>query len=183
MNLDKTYIDFIKGLKEKIALAKNRTILSVNRAMIELYFEIGKNIVQKQESLGWGKSVVDQMAKDLQSEFGKKSGYSMQNLWYMRQFYLTYQDNLNLQQLVGDLPWGQNILIFTKCKYKAEQEYYIKNTQAYGWSRNVLTHHIKTERYKRDTKELKQNNFTNTLPMELSEMADEMIKSEAWLWI
>ena len=177
MTLDKTYIDFIKELKQKITLAKNRTILSVNRAMIELYFEIGKNIVQKQIALGWGKSVVEQMAKDLQQEFGKKSGYSTQNLWYMRQFYLTYQDNLNLQQLVGEIPWGQNILIFTKCKSETEQEYYMKSTQAYGWSRNVLTHHIKTERYKRDKKELKQNNFTNTLPVELSEMADEMIKT------
>ena len=178
MNLDNTYIDFIKGLKEKIALAKNRTILFVNRAMIELYFEIGKNIVQKQESLGWGKSVVDQMAKDLQGEFGKKSGYSSANLWRMRNFYLTYQEDTNLALLVREIPWSHNILIFEKCKHKAEQEYYIKNTQAYGWSRNVLTHHIKTERYKRDTKELKQNNFSDTLPMELSEMADEMIKSE-----
>lgn len=178
MNLDKTYIDFIKELKEKITLAKHKTILSVNRAMIDLYFEIGKNIVQKQEALGWGKSVVDQMAKDLQSEFGKKSGYSSANLWRMRNFYLTYQEDINLALLVREIPWSHNILIFEKCKNKNEQEYYIKNTQAYGWSRNVLTHHIKTERYKRDTKALKQNNFSNTLSTELSEMAEEMIKSE-----
>jgi len=178
MNLDKTYIDFIKALKEKIALAKNRTMLSVNRAMIELYFEIGENIVQKQVALGWGKSVVERMAKDLQREFGKKSGYSTQNLRYMRQFYLTYQDNVNLQQLVGEIPWGQNILIFTKCKSDTEQEYYIKSTQSYGWSRNVLTHHIKAELYQRDRKELKQNNFLDTLPQNLSELASEMMKSD-----
>ena len=104
MNLDKTYIDFIKQLKQKILIAKNRATLSVNRAMIELYFDIGKEIVIKQESLGWGKSVVEQMAKDLQLEFGKRSRYSSANLWRMRIFYLTYRDNPNLAQLVREIP-------------------------------------------------------------------------------
>ena len=145
MDLDKTYIDFIKELKSKIITIKNRAILSVNRAMIELYFEIGKEIVIKQESLGWGKSVVEQMSKDLQEDFGKRSGYSTQNLWYMRQFYNTYRDNPNLQRLVGEIPWGQNILIFSKCKDEKEQEYYIQNTIEYGLTRNLLTHHIQTD--------------------------------------
>jgi len=177
MNLDKTYIDFIKELKQKIITAKNRATLSVNIAMIELYFDIGKEIVSKQESLGWGKSVVEQMAKDLQIEFGKCSGYSTQNLWYMRQFYNTYRDNSNLQQLVGEIPWGQNILIFSKCKNKEEQEYYIRTTIEHGWTRKLLTHHIKTNLYERDKKELKQNNFTKTLAPELSVLANDMMKS------
>jgi len=150
MNLDKTYIDFIKELKQKILTAKNRATLSVNIAMIELYFDIGKEIVAKQESLGWGKSVVEQMAKDLQMEFGKRSGYSTQNLWYMRQFYNTYRDKPNLQQLVGEIPWGHNILIFSKCKDEKEQEYYIRNTIEQGWTRDLLTHHIKTNLFERD---------------------------------
>ncbi len=129
MNLDKTYIDFIKQLKQKILIAKNRATLSVNRAMIELYFDIGREIVAKQESLGWGKSVVEQMAKDLQLEFGKRSGYSSANLWRMRIFYLTYRDNPNLAQLVREIPWLHNITIFQKCKEKDEQEYYIKTTK------------------------------------------------------
>jgi len=177
MNLDKTYIDFIKQLKQKILTAKNRATLSVNIAMIELYFDIGKDIVVKQESLGWGKSVVEQMAKDLQSEFGKRSGYSTQNLWYMRQFYNTYRDKPNLQQLVGEIPWGQNILIFSKCKDEKEQEYYLRTTIQYGWTRDLLTHHIKTNLFERDRKEIKQNNFSKTLPQELSVLADDMMKS------
>ena len=177
MNLDKTYIDFIKQLKQKILIAKNRATLSVNKAMIELYFDIGKEIVIKQESLGWGKSVVEQMAKDLQSEFGKRSGYSTQNLWYMRQFYNTYRDNPNLQQLVGEIPWGHNILIFSKCKEVDKQEYYIKTTIEQGWTRNLLIHHIKTKLFERDRVELKQHNFNETLPAKLSVLADDMIKS------
>ena len=178
MNLDKTYIDFIKELKQKILTAKNKATLSVNIAMIELYFDIGKEIVAKQESLGWGKSVVEQMAKDLQMEFGKRSGYSTQNLWYMRQFYNTYRDKPNLQQLVGEIPWGHNILIFSKCKDEKEQEYYIRNTIEQGWTRDLLTHHIKTNLFERDKKEIKQNNFTQTLEKELSVLAVDMMKSE-----
>ena len=155
MNLDKTYITFIKELKQKIATARNRAVLSVNRAMIELYFDIGKDIVSKQESLGWGKSVVEQMSKDLQEEFGQRSGYSSANLWRMRNFYLTYRDNEKLARLVREIPWGQNIEIFQKCKDEIEQQYYLKNTIEQGWSRNLLIHHIKTNLFKRDKKALK----------------------------
>jgi len=118
------------------------------------------------------------MAKDLQMEFGKRSGYSTQNLWYMRQFYNTYRDKPNLQQLVGEIPWGHNILIFSKCKDKKEQEYYIRNTIEQGWTRDLLTHHIKTNLFERDKKEIKQNNFTQTLQKELSVLAVDMMKSE-----
>ena len=172
------YTDFVVSIKAKIRQAKSNVVLSVNRQLIDLYFEIGRGIVTKQGALGWGKSVVEKMAKELQEEFGKRSGFSSQNLWYMRQFYDAYKNEVNLQQLVGEIPWGQNILIFSKCKDLLERAYYIKNTIEFGWSRNVLTHHIKTNLYKRDKKQLKQHNFQNTLPAETSEMATEMMKSE-----
>jgi len=178
MDLDKTYKDFIIELKQKIYSAKTKAILSVNRQMIELYFEIGRQIVLNQEKQGWGKSVVEQMSKDLKDEFGEKSGYSAQNLWYMRQFYLSYKDYPNLQQLVGEIPWGSNILIFSKCKNETEREYYIKNTIENGWNRNVLMHHIKTKLIDRDKTDKKDNNFNLTLSNELSELATDIIKSE-----
>ncbi len=170
--------EFVQEIKQKIYSAKSKAILSANKLMIELYFEIGKSIVEKQEALGWGKSVVEQMSRDLINEFGEKSGYSTQNLWYMRQFYLGYKDNLNLQQLVGEIPWGSNILIFSRCKDDSEKEYYIKNTIENGWNRNVLTHHIKTDLFSRDKIENKSNNFEVALPIELSELAQDIVKSE-----
>jgi len=169
---------FLKDIKQKIYSAKSKAILSANKLMIELYFEIGKSIVEKQEALDWGKSVVEQMSKDLIAEFGEKSGYSSQNLWYMRQFYLSYKDNPILQHTVGELPWGSNIVIFTKCKDDAQREYYIKNTIENGWNRNVLMHHIKTDLFSRDKIETKSNNFEVALPEELSELALDIIKSE-----
>jgi predicted nuclease of restriction endonuclease-like (RecB) superfamily len=158
--------------------AKTEAILSANRLMIELYFEIGKQIVANQELQGCGKSVVEQMSKDLKNEFGEKSGYSSSNLWRMRNFYLSYREDEYLAQLVRDISWGQNILIFEKCKKREEREYYIKNTIEFGWNRNVLTHHIQTKRFDRDDKTKKINNFEATLKNELSELATDIVKSE-----
>ena len=178
MRLDKSYKNFIIDLKQKIYSAKSKAVLSANRLMIELYFEIGKQIVQNQEQQGWGKSVVEQMSKDLKDEFGEKSGYSVQNLWYMRQFYLAYKDLAILQQLVGEIPWGSNIVIFTKCKDNLQKEYYIKRAIEYGWNRNVLTHHVKTNLFQRDDDLQKSNNFDITLKAQMSELAQDIIKSE-----
>jgi predicted nuclease of restriction endonuclease-like (RecB) superfamily len=178
MIVDTYYNNFIKELKQKIYNTKSKAILSANRLMIELYFEIGKEIVIKQETLGWGKSVVEQMSKDLVSEFGEKSGYSSSNLWRMRNFYLSYKDNEKLAQLVREISWGQNILIFEKCKDDKIKEYYLENSIEFGWNRNVLMHHIKTNLFDRDKKENKTNNFEISLPPYLSELARDIIKSE-----
>ena len=72
MQLDKSYKEFIVELKQKIYNSKTKAILSANRLMIELYFDIGKKIVFNQEALAWGKSVVEEMSKDLKDEFGEK---------------------------------------------------------------------------------------------------------------
>lgn len=179
LDIDKNQFNsFLKNIKSKIYSAKSKAILSANRLMIELYFDIGRDIVEKQEVLGWGKSVVEQMSKELIGELGEKSGYSSQNLWYMRQFYNSYKDNPILQQLVGEIPWGSNIVIFTKCKDDLQKQYYIKNTIENGWNRNVLMHHIKTNLFERDKIEAKTNNFDVALPNELSELALDIIKSE-----
>ncbi len=178
LNLEPSYKSFIVALKQKIYSAKTKAIVSANRLMIELYFEIGKEIVSNQQTQGWGKSVVEQMSKDLKNEFGEKRGYSSQNLWYMRQFYLTYKDNVNLQQLVGEIAWGSNIVIFTKCKDEKCRKYYLENCIEHGWNRNVLTHHIKTNLFERDDTSKKENNFEVTLKSELSELAVDIVKSE-----
>ena len=132
------YSDFVVSLKEKIKHAKSHVVLSVNRQLIDLYFYIGKEIVTKQNQLGWGRSVVEKMARDLQEEFGKRSGYSSANLWRMRNFYISYSKDSNLAQLVRDLPWSHNILIFEKCKETQEREYYIQNTIDFGWTSKII---------------------------------------------
>ena len=102
------YQEFLGEVKSEIRKAKLQVAKSANSGLIQLYWRLGKVIVEKQNTLGWGKSVVEQLAKDLQKNFQGRSGFSTQNLWYMRQFYLEYHEHADLQQLVGEIPWGQN---------------------------------------------------------------------------
>jgi len=136
------YLQFLKEIKEKIISSRINVYRGLNRGLIKLYWEIGKNIVERQEKFGWGRSVVEKLSNDLQKEFSSVKGYSVQNLWYMRQFYLEYKDFPNLQQLVGEIPWGQNLVIMSRVKSKKEREFYIRGTIEFGWSRDVLIHQI-----------------------------------------
>jgi len=118
---------------------------AVNRELINLYTEIGQMIVEKQEELGWGKAVVENLSKDLQNEFPGAMGYSVQNLWYMRQFYLEYKDNEKLQPLVGEISWSKNVVIMSKCKDDLEREFYILMTRKYGWSKSIMIHQVESQ--------------------------------------
>jgi len=94
----------------------------------------------------------------------------------MRQFYLEYKDDLILQQAVGELPWGHNILIFSKIKNKKERAYYLKASAEMGWSRNILLNQIKAGAYAFSLRR-KTHNFPKAFPKHLAEQADESIKS------
>ncbi|MCK4329122.1 DUF1016 family protein [candidate division WOR-3 bacterium] len=169
------YLQFLKEIKEKIISARVSAYRKLNRELIRLYWEIGKNIVERQEKFGWGRSVVERLSKDLIAEFKGREGFSPNNLWRMRNFYLTYKDNLKLAQLVQEIPWGQNIVIMQRVKIPEVKEYYIKATIQFGWSRNVLVHQIEAEAYKQ-TKIKKIHNFPETLPAHLAEQADLTMK-------
>lgn len=142
--------------------------------MIQLYWEIGKGIVVRQEKYGWGRNIVEKLADDLRKEFSGQNGFSTQNLWYMRQFFLTYKDNPNLQRFVGELPWGQNLVILAKAKNLSEKEFYLRETIRQGWTRDVLVHQIESHAHRRF--QARQHNFEKALPVHLSEQADKAVK-------
>lgn len=170
------YPEFFEEIKTTIESRYTKAVYAVNRELIGLYWNIGKLIVQKQEQFGWGKSIVDQLSNDLKKYFPGTSGYSTQNLWYMRQFYLEYKDFKNLQQLVGEIPWGHNLLIISKIKSIKEREFYIRSSIEMKWSRHVLLNKIKASTYQRQKLINKQHNFKETLPIHIAEQADEVIK-------
>lgn len=114
--LDKTqFTQFVTEIKTKIRQAQLDALRAVNKHLIDLYWNIGKMIVGRQEAHGWGKSVVERLAAELQSEFPGVSGYSTANLWRMRIFYLTYRDNEILAPLAREIGWTQNYIVFEKC--------------------------------------------------------------------
>lgn len=113
---DKYYAEFVKEVKRTIQESRIRVSYNVNRELIKMYWQIGKEIIKRQKVHGWGKSIVERLSRDLQKEFPGVNGFSSQNLWYMRQIYIEYYQHPNLQHLVGEIPWGQNLLIMSKIK-------------------------------------------------------------------
>lgn len=170
------YRPFLGDIKKTITEARIRVIHAANNAVIQLYRKIGEKIVLAQQDYGWGKSVVEHLSKDLRQEFGSTFGFSVQNLWYMRQFFLEYKDQPILQRLVGEIPWGQNILIMAKVKDLAARKYYLINTQKMGWTRDVLSLQIGSQAYERHCLIPKQNNFEKALPKHLVEQAQDCMK-------
>ena len=175
-NLPKNYNEFLQIIKQHIRESRIQAYRHVNRELINLYWNIGNEIAERQEKEGWGKSVVESLSRDLRKEFPGTSGFSAQNLWFMRQMYLEYKGFPNLLQLVREIPWGQNISIMTKMKDSGKREYYLFMTAQMGWSRSILLHQIKTDAYGRHRLIKKQHTFHETLPVMLAEQADQAMK-------
>ena len=175
------YSQFLDDIKSAIQSRHTKAVYAVNREHIALYQSVGELIVQKQEQFGWGKSVVEQLSKDLLKAFPSSTGFSPQNLWFMRQLHTTYKDHPNLLQLVREIPWGHNIMIMTKIKDPQEQAFYIQATIDMKWSRDVLLNQIKANAYQRQAIATKQHNFKETLPVHIAEQANEAIKDSYML--
>jgi len=172
------YPDLLHNIKTTIQSERSKAIQQLTRSLITMYWQIGKLIVHSQKTQGWGKSVVEQLSKDLQKEFPNRTGFSTRNLWDMRRFYETYNNFPNLRQAVAEIPWGHNLVIMQKCQDQAKRQYYIQTSATMRWSRDVLLNQIKAKAYERHQTLPKQNNFSETLPAHIAEQANEAIKSE-----
>jgi predicted nuclease of restriction endonuclease-like (RecB) superfamily len=177
VNLDKAeYKNFFIEIKERIRQAQYDALKSVNKQLIALYWDIGKKIVEKQESLGWGKSIVENLSSDLQKEFPGIRGFSAANLWRIRNFYSANSKNSKLAPLVREIAWAHNLVIMEKCKDDIEREFYIKMTKKFGWTKNVLIHQVENQSYQKYL--LNQTNFEKTLPAEYKNQAKLAVKDE-----
>jgi predicted nuclease of restriction endonuclease-like (RecB) superfamily len=170
------YSQLLVDIKQRIRSAQYAALKAVNQELIALYWDIGQLIVDRQQAAGWGKSVVEQLAKDIQVEFPGISGFSVRNLWNMRNFHLTYSQNEKLQPLVAEIGWTHNLAILEKCKDDLEREFYIRMTQQFGWTKNVLIHQIDNQTYEKTL--LNQTNFDSTLTTEIIQQAKLAIKDE-----
>ena len=167
---------FVKDIKQKILSSQYEALKAVNKELINLYWDIGKSIVEKQDILGWGKSVVKSLAEELQKEFVGIKGFSMQNLWNMRQFYLEYKDDEKLQTLSREIGWSHNVTIFQKCKENLERNFYIQSVKKFGWTYRVLDNNIDNKTYEKFL--LNQTNFDKTLPESIKSQAKLSVKDE-----
>lgn len=172
----KAYAHLLTDIKKRILSAQYDALRAVNRELITLYWDIGKMIVDQQQRHGWGKAVVETLAKDLRSEFPGVGGYSVDNVWRMRKFYLNFKDDPKLAPLVQEISWSKIIIIIESCKDNLEREFYIRMTRKFGWSKNVLIHQIENKTYEKTL--LSQTNFDKTLPPALRHQAKLAVKDE-----
>ena len=169
------YLEWLGDIKQRILSAQYEAMKTVNTTVINLYWEIGRSIAEKQAD-GWGKSVVEQLSKDIQIEFPGIKGFGSRNLWYMMQFYIEYQEDTNLQPLVAEISWAKHLVIMTKCKDSQERQFYILATKKFGWTKNVLIHQIELKSYEKYL--LGQTNFDSTLPESIRNQAALAVKDD-----
>lgn len=173
-SFDQQYVVWLDELKQRIQQSRLKATLSVNRELILLYWQIGREILDRQQAQGWGSKVVTQLSKDLRQAFPEMTGLSRTNLLYMRAFAEAWADEAIVHQLGGQIPWRHNCVILDKLKDTDLRIWYIQKTIEFGWSRNVLEHQIATQAHLRLGNA--QNNFATALDKPHSELVRDIFK-------
>ncbi len=172
--VSKDYAEFLEELKVKVSTSRYKAARAANQELILLYYQIGKEIVQRQDLHGWGAKIIDQLSKDLASAFPEMKGFSPRNLKYMRKFSLEYQDDAFVQQAVAQLPWGHNVFLMNLVPDYQERLFYIHKAIEHGWSRNIMVMQIEKGLYQREGKAI--SNFKDKLPSPQSDLAHHTLK-------
>lgn len=175
LSIDKQYGKWLTEVKKKIQVAQIKTAVRINQELLDLYWELGKEIVEKQSMTSWGDSLIDQLSMDLSKAFPGVKGFSRANLFFMRKWFLFYRNAEKVSQLVRQIPWGHNREVIMKCADIEEATFYIQGTIQHNWSRAVLLMQINGSLYKRQGKAI--HNFQETLPTLQADLARETLKN------
>jgi predicted nuclease of restriction endonuclease-like (RecB) superfamily len=185
----KDYKKWITGIKERVQSSQIKAAVAVNREMLGLYWFLGEEIIERQQAADWGDGFLQQLSRDLISEFPDMKGFSYRNLKYMRQWVEFWGGSLigqqavsqfepsmqgARQQLVAQIPWGHNIIIIQKLSDPEQALFYVKKTIENNWSRAVLTHQIESGLHLREGQAL--SNFEATLPAPQSDLAQQILR-------
>lgn len=168
------YTDWLADIKAKVSAARQRAVLAANAELMHLYWQIGSDILERQANQGWGSKVIDRLASDLRDAFPEMKGFSRANLMYMRAFAEAWSETEIIQQAVGQLPWGQNVLLLTRLKDPALRLRYAQQASNDGWSRTTLELQIKNRLHERQGQAI--TNFEARLPAPHSALAHETLK-------
>lgn len=168
------YGRLLEDLKARIRSAQVRAALAVNRELVLLYWQIGREILSRQQAEGWGAKVIDRLSADLRSAFPGVKGFSARNLKYMRAFAEAYPEEAFVQEVLAQITWYHNITLLDRVKDPAARGWYVEQTRAHGWSRNILVLQIETDLYGRQGKAV--TNFSRTLPAPDSDLAEQTLK-------
>ncbi len=168
------YANLLVSLKKRIQQERIKAVLSANKALVMMYWDIGNSIIQKQNNEGWGSKIIDRLSYDLKDAFPEMRGFSPRNLKYMRKFAESWPDRGIVQEVLAQITWYHNLALMEKLKKPELRIWYARQTVENGWSRNILAFQIETclhERIGQST-----NNFEIALPPADSDMASQIFK-------
>lgn len=197
MTSDKEYVEWLEEVKQRFRHSQAKAAVKVNTAMLEFYWSIGRDIIQRKVESKWGSGFFKQLSLDLREMFPDAMGFSVTNLKYMKRWYSFYSesdairqrpvdelvngvkrqrvvDQMEMPEIFGQIPWGQHVDIITRCQSLEEALFYIKYVVDYGWSRPELNAQIDANLYIRQGSAA--SNFKRTLPTPQSELAQEILK-------
>lgn len=172
--IDTEYNKLLSDLKNRVATSRYKAALSVNKELILLYHHVGTQILDSQAKQGWGTKVIDQLSKDLRTEFPEMKGFSARNLKYMRKFAEEYPEVEFVQQVAAQLPWFHIATIMDRVSDKQDRVFYMQKTIDHGWSRSILVMQIELALHKRQGKAI--SNFKDKLPSPQSDLAHYTLK-------
>ncbi|KWO82853.1 PDDEXK nuclease domain-containing protein [Burkholderia ubonensis] len=168
------YRSWLTDLKQRVEHARQRAAASANRELVTLYWQIGRDILERQQQRGWGAKVIDQLARDLKDAFPDMRGFSPRNLKYMRALAQAWPAPEFVQQPAAQLPWFHLCTLLDKVKDPADRDWYAGKSLEHGWSRNVLAMQIDTQAHTRAGSAV--TNFDARLPPPQSDLAREALK-------
>jgi predicted nuclease of restriction endonuclease-like (RecB) superfamily len=174
LSFPENYDDFLNNLKKHIRRTQVKAALAVNQELVTLYWQIGREILTKEQGQGWGAKVVERLAMDLKREFPEMKGFSSRNIRYMKSFAEAYLDEAILQRSVARLPWRHNIALLEKLKLSEERMWYAQQAIENGWSRDVLVLQIENQLHRRLGGAV--TNFEQVLPKPQSDLAQSLLK-------
>lgn len=176
LRINAEYKIFVEEIKQRVRDSQYAALRAVNKELVALYWDIGKKIVDRQNRLGWGKAVVENLAVDLQKEFPGIRGFSADNLWRMRKFYVQFEKDAKLAPLVQEISWTKIVVIMESCKDVCEREFYINMTKRFSWTKDVLIHQIENQSFRKAL--LNQTSFDKTVPAKIRNQAKLAVKDE-----
>lgn len=168
------YPELLEDLKRTVAAARWQAQRVVHTELLHLYWQIGRAILDRQHTEGWGTRVIDRLATDLRAAFPEMRGLSRSNLFYMRALAAAWPETAIVQQPVGRLPWGHVTVLLDKLDKQSEREWYAAAATEHGWSRNVLLHQIMNQLHARAG--AAPSNFPDQLPAADSELAQQLTR-------
>jgi predicted nuclease of restriction endonuclease-like (RecB) superfamily len=184
--LSADYQSWVVEIKTRLRSMQMKAAMSVNSALLEFYWELGSDIVDKQQNRTWGDGFLKQLSTDLMAEFPDMKGFSKRNLEQIRRWHTFWagaesiakqaasQLGTDIVNRLIQIPWWHNVVIVTKCQSTQEALFYVENTIQHGWSRNVLTHQIESNLWEREGRSI--SNFSSTLPSPQSDLAQQTLK-------